>query len=40
MSEDSMRPTPWMEALDSTMEYSISLSVTVQSSSMAVNGPM
>ena len=39
MREDSMRPTPSMEALDSTMEYSISLSVTVQSSSIAVNGP-
>ena len=29
-----------MEARDSTIEYSISLSSTEQSSSMAVNGPM
>ena len=34
-----MRRTPLMEAFDSTMEYSISLSVTEQSASMAVNGP-
>jgi hypothetical protein len=40
MSDDSIRPTPAMEALGSTIEYSISLPVMAQSAPIEVYGPM
>lgn len=40
ISDDSIRPTPAMVALGSTIEYSISLPVMVQEAPIEVDGPM